>query len=145
MIRAGAVLLIAALLTGAELAVAQAWSRATVAGQEAGALYLRISGGEADDRLLAAESPAAAVVEVHEHAKGADGVLRMQQVAGGLAIPARGTVELKPGSYHIMLIGLKAPLAKGAQVQATLVFAKAGRRTVAATVLDPWAMAYDER
>jgi copper(I)-binding protein len=36
------------------------------------------------------------------------------------------TVELKPGSYHLMFVGLKAPFEKGKRVKGTLQFEKAG-------------------
>src|SRR5580693_8003606 len=36
------------------------------------------------------------------------------------------TVELKPGGFHVMFMGLKAPFAKDAKVPLTLVFEKAG-------------------
>jgi len=136
--------LLLALLPGAETTVTQAWSRATLAGAEAGALYATITGGDAGDRLLSAESAAAKVVEVHEHAKGADGVMQMRAVQGGIAIPAGGSVALKPGSYHIMLIGLTAPLVKGTRLPAVLVFERAGRISVEAEIREPWAMAFDE-
>ena len=39
--------------------------------------------------------------------------MQMRQVVGGLPIPAKGSMALKPGSYHVMLIGLKQPLTVG--------------------------------
>jgi copper(I)-binding protein len=48
--------------------------------------------------------------------------MRMREVKGGLALPARQTVELKPSGYHVMLMDLKQPLAKGATVPMTLRF-----------------------
>lgn len=138
-------LLLATTLSGAELAVTAAWSRATVAGQEAGAVFATISGGDAADRLLGAASGVAATVELHEHAAGPDGVMQMRQVAGGIVIPAGGRVELKPRSYHVMLIGLRSALSKGGKVSLTLRFEQAGERTVEAEILDPWAMAFDDR
>ena len=129
---------------GAELAVTQVWSRATVAGQEAGGVYATITSA-VDDRLLAAESTSAAVVEVHEHIRAADGVMQMRAVADGIAIAGGAPLVLKPGSYHIMLIGLKQPLLKGSSIALTLRFAKAGAVTAVAEVLDPWSMAFDDR
>jgi hypothetical protein len=41
-------------------------------------------------------------------------------------LPVGATVELKPGGYHIMFMGLKAPFAKDASIPVTLVFEKAG-------------------
>jgi len=129
---------------GAELTVTQVWSRATVAGQEAGGVYATIT-SVVDDRLLAAESTSAAVVEVHEHIRAADGVMQMRAVAHGIAIAGGTPLVLKPGSYHIMLIGLKQPLLKGSSIALTLRFAKAGTVKAEAEVLDPWAMAFDDR
>ena len=50
----------------------------------------------------------------------------MRELEKGLEIPAGATVMLKPGGYHIMFMGLKAPFAKDAKVPVTLVFEKAG-------------------
>lgn len=136
---------LAVCLAAAEPAVVRAWSRATAPGAEAGGVFAEVAGGTDGDRLLSAESTAARTVEVHEHAKGADGVMAMRAVSGGVAVPAGGTLVLKPGSYHIMLIGLVAPLRKGARVPVTFVLERAGRVAVEAEVLDPWAMAFDER
>ncbi len=47
-----------------------------------------------------------------------DGVMRMREVTGGLAIPAGGSVELKPGGLHIMFVDLKAGLKAGDTVKA---------------------------
>ena len=41
---------------------------------------------------------------------------------------------LKPGGFHIMLIGLKHPLEEGQRFPLTLIFAKAGEVTVEVTV-----------
>ena len=138
-------LLLAGGLAAAEPVVAKAWSRASLPGQEAGVGFAVVTGGDVDDQLTAAESPAARFVELHEHVAGADGVMAMREVVGGIAVPARATVELKPRSYHVMLIGLAKPLAKGAKVPFTFVFAKAGRIAAEAEVLDPWSMTWDDR
>ena len=53
-------------------------------------------------------------------------VMRMRELDKGLEIPPGATVELKPGGFHIMFMGLKAPFAKDAKVPLTLVFEKAG-------------------
>jgi copper(I)-binding protein len=53
-------------------------------------------------------------------------VMRMRELEKGLEIPPGATVELKPGGFHVMFMGLKAPLAKDQRVPITLVFEKAG-------------------
>ncbi len=125
------------------IVVADPWARASSAMGSAGAAYMTIQNtGAAADALIGASSPAATTVEVHETvamgspapgASGDGGMMGMQPVAR-LEIPAGGSVELKPGSYHIMLIGLKQDLKPGATIEITLAFEKAGEIKVTATV-----------
>lgn len=56
--------------------------------------------------------------EVHEVV---DGVMR--PLEGGLVIPAGGMHELKPGSDHLMLMGVKDPVMAGEEVEVTLELA----------------------
>lgn len=108
--------------TAAPVAVDAAWARATVAGQKATGAFMRLTATEAT-RLVRAESPSAGVTEVHEMTMNGN-IMKMRAIAG-LDLPAGKAVELKPGSYHIMLMDLKAPLTKGTQVPVTLVFQNA--------------------
>ena len=55
------------------------------------------------------------------------GIMKMRELAGGLAIEAGKTVDLAPGGYHLMLMELKAPLKSGDKVPVTLTFEKAGK------------------
>lgn len=113
------------------LVIGHPWSRQTAPRQAVGAGYLTITNtGKTDDRLLSAASSAATQVQVHTVGL-VDGVMRMRELRDGLHIPAGQSVTLRPGGYHIMLIGLKAPLARGAMVPAELRFARAGRVNVA--------------
>jgi len=64
--------------------------------------------------LVGAESPAAAIVEVHEMRMDGN-VMRMRAIPR-LELPAGRTVELKPGGYHVMLVDLKRPLKNGDSV-----------------------------
>lgn len=114
--------LVATLLSApvlADVTVSDPWVRATVPSQKATGAFMQLT-ADANSRLLAARSPVAGVVEIHEMAM-AGGVMKMSPVTG-LDLPAGKAVELKPGGYHIMLMDLKAPLAKGAQLPLTLVF-----------------------
>ena len=109
-----------------DLVLSNAWSRATPKGASTAAAYLTIiNKGAAGDRLVSISSPAAAKAEVHDM-RMTDGVMRMRPVSGGLAIGPGETVTLQPGGYHLMLVGLKAPLKPGDKLAATLVFEKAG-------------------
>ena len=73
------------------------------------------------DRLIKAKSSAASLVELHEHVND-HGVMRMREVKAGLAINPSTPVVMKPGGYHIMLIGLKAPLEEGTAIDLSLEF-----------------------
>ena len=101
-----------------------------------GAAYLTIvNQGSAADRLTSAESDVAGSVQLHQSVM-KDNVMSMSPV-DTIDVPAKGQVELKPGGYHIMLVGLKQDLKIGDQIQLTLVFEKAGRVQVTADVKNP--------
>ena len=101
--------------------------RATVGSMQSSAAYLSITnhGGMAD-RLLAVESSLARKTELHTMDV-TNGVMKMRQIDGGIAIPAGKTIQLAPGGFHVMLIGLKAPLNADENYQVILTFEKAGR------------------
>jgi copper(I)-binding protein len=108
------------------LEIGQPWTRATPPTAPSGGGFLTITNtGTTPDRLLAVKSPAADKVEIHEM-KMDGNVMRMRELEKGIEIAPGGTVELKPGGFHLMFMGLKAPFAKDAKVPATLVFEKAG-------------------
>jgi len=108
------------------LEIRQPWTRATPATALSGGGFLTITNtGTTPDRLVAARSTVSSKVEVHEM-KMEDNVMKMRELDKGLEIPAGATVALKPGGYHIMFMGLKAPITKDAMVPVTLVFEKAG-------------------
>jgi copper(I)-binding protein len=106
--------------------IGQPWARATPPTAESGGGFLVITNtGATPDRLIAVKSPAADKVEIHEM-KMDGNIMRMREVEKGIEIPPGATVELKPGGFHVMFMGLKAPFAKDAKVPLTLVFEKAG-------------------
>jgi periplasmic copper chaperone A len=108
------------------LEISDPWSRATPKGSSVAAGYMTIkNSGSTPDRLLSGSSDVAPKFEVHEM-KMEGGIAKMRPVKGGLEIKPGETVELKPGSFHLMFVGLKKPLSAGDQFKATLVFEKAG-------------------
>jgi periplasmic copper chaperone A len=116
------------------IAVVDAWTNATPPGAAVGAGYMTIrNSGASPARLNGAASGAAERVEVHSMSM-ENGVMSMRPVEGGLEIPASGSVELKPGGLHLMLIGLKQPLTEGTTVPLTLVFESGARVDVALAV-----------
>lgn len=105
----------------ADVDIDNVWLRETIPGSQNGAAYFTITNQRTETlRLVGAMTDAARAVEVHEHVM-RDGMMRMRRVLA-LEIAPTATVELKPGSYHLMLFGLKKPLAVGDQVDFTLNF-----------------------
>jgi len=109
----------------AQVQIEKPWTRATAPGAQVAGGYMTIRNTGAADKLVAASSPAAARVELHVHVND-NGVMKMREVPGGYAIPAKGSFELKPGGAHLMFMDLKAPLKEGDKVPVTLKFEKAG-------------------
>lgn len=119
------------------------WTRATVPGASVGGGYLTvINKGATGDRLTGASSPAAARAEMHQMAMEKD-IMRMREVKG-MDVPANGTLELKPGGYHLMFIELKKPFKQGETVPVTLTFEKAGKIDVELAVKSTGASAGGE-
>ena len=109
--------------------VENAYTRATVPGQQVAGGFMKIENkGASVDQLLSASSPAAGEVQLHEMAMEGN-VMKMRQVKD-IAVPAGGAVELKPGGLHLMFMNIKAPLTAGETVPVKLKFAKAGELEV---------------
>ena len=107
--------------------VDDAWVRATVAQQKASGAFMQLTAAQAA-KVVAVSTPVAAVAEIHEM-KMDEGVMRMRAVEA-LALPAGQAVALKPGGYHLMLMGLKAPIKAGDSVPLTLTIEGAdGKRS----------------
>lgn len=119
----------------APVTVEDAWVRATVPQQTATGAFMRLTASQ-PVRLVEVRSPVAAQADLHEMKLEGD-VMRMRAVPA-LDLAEGRTVALKPGGYHIMLTGLKAPVRAGDTVPITLVTEGSDhrRRTVevAATV-----------
>jgi copper(I)-binding protein len=74
-----------------------------------------------NSKLVAASTPVAGIVEIHEIKMDKD-VMKMSALPNGLDLPAGKAVDLKPGGFHIMLMDLKMPLNKDVAVPLTLTF-----------------------
>lgn len=107
----------------AQVTLTDPWVRATVPQQKATGLFMHIDATQ-DVRLVSGQSPVAGVVEIHEMVMDGD-VMKMRHMPAGLEIAKGRTMSLKPGGYHVMLMDLKAPLAKGSTVPVTLTFKNA--------------------
>ena len=112
------------------LSIAHPWARETAAGQVVGGGFMTITNGTAKaDVLLSATSPMAKEVQMHTTTM-TNGVMQMRMVSGGLTIPAKGTLELKAGGNHLMLMGLNQRLTPKMRVPVTLTFKRAGKVNV---------------
>ena len=122
-------LTLGALPAFADVTVADAWVRATVPQQMATGAFMRLT-SDSDMRLVGADSPRANVVEIHEMIMDGD-VMKMNAVPG-VDLPAGKTVELKPGGYHVMLMGLKQQVKDGDEVPVSIVVeaADGARQTI---------------
>ncbi|MFT4171879.1 MAG: copper chaperone PCu(A)C [Rhodocyclaceae bacterium] len=116
-----------------DIQIGHPWARATADGQPTGGAYFSLDNKGVPDRLVAASTPAAESAEVHTMRMEGN-VMRMRKVEGGVALPTGQKVVFEPGSYHIMLFGLKAPLKAGDHFPLTLRFEKAGEVTVTVNV-----------
>jgi copper(I)-binding protein len=109
------------------LQIGNPWTRATPKGSTVAGGYMKITNkGSAPDRLVGGSAAVAGRFEVHSMVM-EQGVAKMRPVSGGLEIKPGETVDLKPGSMHVMLMGLKQPLEKGQKVKGMLEFEKAGK------------------
>jgi copper(I)-binding protein len=111
----------------AQIEVAGAWARPTGGQSRISAAYMTIANkGDAGDMLKSARTPKAEAVELHQTTMTAAGVMQMRKVEDGLPVEAGGSLALKPGGAHFMLLGLEDALEAGEELILTLEFAKAG-------------------
>jgi copper(I)-binding protein len=133
--------------SGASIEVEDAWARPALsmrdrdrasesdAGQGmgqagTGAVFMQIRNrGDEADRLVGGETDVAQVVEIHETVMNGE-MMKMQMLADGLEVPPRGEVTLKPGGYHVMLIGMQRDLEVDDTFTLKLQFEKSGTITV---------------
>jgi copper(I)-binding protein len=111
----------------AAVTATHAWVRGTVPAQKTTGAFVTLE-SSAEAKVVGVRSPAAQTAEIHlSEQRG--GVMHMHAV-DALALPAGKRVELKPGGYHVMLMGLTRPLAAGEQVPLTFTIEDPqGRRT----------------
>ena len=109
----------------AQVAIENPWARATAPGATVAGGYMTIrNSASAPDRLIGANSPMAARVEMHVHVREGE-VMKMREVRS-YDVPATGAFELKPGGAHLMFMEIRRPFAEGEKVPVTLKFERAG-------------------
>jgi Cu-Zn family superoxide dismutase len=113
--------------------VGEAWASAPLGAAKNGAAFMTLYNiGDEDAELTGAASAAAKRVELHRSSM-KDGVMRMAPVKA-LRIPAHGHAALRPGGYHVMLIGAGG-LEVGDTLELTLQFAQSPDQSVAVPVV----------
>lgn len=123
---------------GSALTVSEPYVRLMPPGAKTtGGFMLIRNDGNDDRRLVRAESPAATIVELHTHLN-ENGVMKMRAVPH-IEVKAHGQTELKPGSFHVMLIDLTAPLNEGDKVPIGLTFDDGSTIAIEAPVKKPHA------
>jgi len=120
-----------------DLEIIHPWSRQPLPTAKVGAGFFVIANeGKTEDRLIKATATISDNVQIHEMAM-EDGVMKMKELVDGLVIPAGETIELKPGSFHIMFMDLKKRPIEGTAFEGTLTFEKAGTVNVTYEVEAP--------
>lgn len=110
-----------------DLTIKGGWVRTTA--NDVSAAYMMIENEGLEDTLVAATSPISSMVQLHEVVTEGSST-KMQEKEGGFTVPAQGSVELKPGGFHIMMMNLTEPLEEGDEVEVTLTFEETGEVTL---------------
>ena len=107
--------------------IVEGWTKPARGGQPVSAAYVTICNGGAEDDALVAiangPAPVADAIEIHQSAM-SDGVMSMNK-AERIALPAGARTVFEPGGAHIMLIGVSADIARGAEPTLRLEFENA--------------------
>lgn len=113
-------------VTKGDIRVENAWSRQTPTGARVAGGFLRVTNTGKDlDRLVGGSVVNAKRIEIHEMAMDG-GAMRMRELPKGLEIKPGETIELKPGSFHVMFMEIGTPAKTGETIKGTLEFEKAG-------------------
>lgn len=107
------------------ITIESAYSRAMLPVAKVGGGYLTINNAGAADRLVGAKSDRAEEVQIHEM-KMTGAVMEMRELDKGIPVPAKSTVKLEPGGYHLMFTNVSRPFKEGETLAVTLIFEKAG-------------------
>ncbi|MCG3758351.1 copper chaperone PCu(A)C [Vibrio cincinnatiensis] len=102
------------------LVIKEPYARATPPNAPTSAVFgTLINHSQTDEYIVAASSPSAGKIELHDMIQEGE-VMKMRQV-DQFTVPAQGTLELKPGSFHIMLFDLQHPFDEGEEITMQLM------------------------
>lgn len=112
-----------------EITVTQQWARTSPMATDMGAAYMTIEASALDELIGASvDMSVAMMAEVHETVT-ENGASTMREVER-VEVTPDAPIQMQPGGYHIMLMGLKKPLETGETITVTLKFSKSGETTV---------------
>lgn len=114
-----------------KIKIVDPWMRVGAQGQATGLFFKIENNSDKADTLYKVEFAPAGLVQIHETYDAGNDMMGMREV-GKIIIPAKSTVELKPGSYHVMLMKLKQDIKKGYVGECTLYFKGAGKIVIKA-------------
>jgi copper(I)-binding protein len=120
---------------GTDVEVHDAWARSALKDGNGAAYMLMHNHSTEEDALVGASSDVAAATEIHLSQITADGTMEMLKQES-VALSPDVEVEFKPGSYHVMLIGLKQDLKAGDEITITLRFKNHEDITLTVPVLE---------
>lgn len=109
-----------------KIKIVDPWMRVGAQGQATGLFFKIENNSDKADTLYKVEFAPAGLVQIHETYDAGNDMMGMREV-GNIIIPAKSTVELKPGSYHVMLMKLKKDIKKGDVGDFALYFKQAGK------------------
>lgn len=114
--------------------VKDGWVRAVPASSPNTAAYFAIENPSlVDDALIGATTPRARAVEIHRIVEAAG--LKSMQRLGSVVVEPANRFEFSPGGFHLMIIGLDAPLKEGDVFPLTLEFSRSGKIDVVFPVM----------
>lgn len=118
---------------GTTVTARDAWVREAPAGRKVTAIFLTLENkGSTARALVSGSTEVADTLELHEMIRENE-MMRMSPVKQ-ISIPANGKAELRPGGLHLMIFGVKKPLAAGDTVQVSLTLDDGTKLQVAAEV-----------
>ena len=111
----------------AEIMVSDARIKLGIGARPAAMHGVIMNHGTKDTALVSAQSASFSRIELHTHEMNENAMMRMVKVES-FAMPANGTIELKPAGKHLMLFDYRGQADE--TVTVTLIFANGEQKTV---------------
>ena len=120
---------------GADIEIEGAYARASIPNVPNSAAFFVIkNNSDKDIAITSANSDIAEKNELHTHIK-ENKMMKMMKIEK-LVVPAKSSLELKSGSDHVMLMGLKKELKVGDEINLELSFSDGDKKNIKVPVKD---------